>query len=161
MRKLFSISVIVLLTFLFAINGCQCKKSFSTNPLGIQMEFEDGSEILYKGDVSKSDAEELGEFLKEVGYIGEEDNPVSVQLLGEDGIIKIRFVVEDRVFNDEKTLQNWDYATNDLQNRLYKGKRIEVHLCDPDFNTKKVIHPGEGESGPDTQKGGYGKRGPT
>lgn len=158
MRKLLSLSLVVLISLLFAFNGCQCKKSWSTNPLGIKLEFEDGSEIFYRGDVSKSDAEELGEYLKEVNYIGDEDHPVSVQLLGEDGVIKVRFVLQEWAFNDEKTLKSWDNNAVALYQKLYEGEKVEVHLCDGEFNTKKVIHPEEVLSGGGEKKG---KMGPT
>jgi preprotein translocase subunit SecF len=118
---------------------CECKKSFSTNPLGIKMEFEGGSEIHYRGNVAKSDAEELGEYLKEVGYFNDE-NPVSVQLLGDDDALKVRFVVKEKVFSDKQTINRWQKFARDIKIKLYNDEKIEVHLCDMNFKTKEVVY---------------------
>ncbi|MGJ8684961.1 MAG: hypothetical protein ACSHWW_10080 [Nonlabens sp.] len=95
-----------------------------------------GVEVYYKPDTLKEKAQELSEMLSENGY--GKDGDVSFQIV-KDSIININMVTQEKYYTDT----SMDYALNAVSMlsalEIFKGEKVQLHVCDEVFNKKRSL----------------------
>lgn len=95
-----------------------------------------GTEIYYKGDVTKEDATKLGERLKESEF--SDGTRKSIQLLKEEGVWQFRMVVLPEFAEDEMMRNTFRQMCLELSSH-FEGEQVVVHICDNELKTLHVV----------------------
>ena len=96
-------------------------------------------EVYYKDDASLDEAQRLGNFLKQIGFLGNE-KAASVQVDKKTGNYTVRFVYDKDYF--EKTPGVEDFfkeLTARMSAELFGGSHVDIVLSDKFFNDFKTI----------------------
>ncbi len=115
-------------------------KSFKTlgpfKSFGHKVEAAKG-EVYYLEPVTKPEAEKLAQLLKKIRYF--DGKHKSIQMLRKGTLTQLRFVVHADAEKNPKTLPAFKQLGTNIQTALFPKGKVEVHLCDPAFNTVKVV----------------------
>ncbi len=97
------------------------------------------TEIFYDGQsVTAEDAENLGSYLQQIGFIDE--SAKSIELAKSGSTWQFRMVVQQRYVDDPDYEEVFQTFANDLSADLFNGEPLEFHLCDELFVTLKAIY---------------------
>lgn len=108
----------------------------SCNPYGKKKEF--GSiEVYYKKGVSNEEVDKLGNYLKDNGWNDGETK--TVQLVKSGDIYQVRVVVKKGIDQDPEYISLFKVVANELSYEVFNGKTVEIHLCDENLKTLKVV----------------------
>ncbi len=94
-------------------------------------------EVYYLEPVTKPEAEKLAQLLKKIRYF--DGKHKSIQMLRKGTLTQLRFVVHADAEKNPKTLPAFKQLGTNIQTALFPKGKVEVHLCDPAFNTVKVV----------------------
>jgi hypothetical protein len=97
------------------------------------------TEIFYNGQsVTAEDAESLGSYLQQIGFIDESAKSIALDKSG--SIWQFRMVVQQGYLDEPDYEEVFQIFANDLSVDLFNGEPLEFHLCDELFVTLKVIY---------------------
>lgn len=117
----------VVATFLVACNDYGTKKTFGKG------------ELYYTENVTETEADSVGAFLNEMGYLNDEKE-TSIQLDKVGETYKIRLVVGEQYQEKDSSLDISFKALGFMASQqVFDGKDVEVDLCDDQLKTKRTI----------------------
>jgi hypothetical protein len=108
----------------------------SCNDLGTKKEYN-GVELYYKGDVTETEADALGVFLKETGF--SDGSRKTIQLLKNGSTYEMHMVVIDGYQDKEDWTASVSEYAGMISDNVFKGASVEMHLCDENMKTLKVL----------------------
>lgn len=97
-------------------------------------------ELFYTENVQKAEAQRLGNYLLKSGYFDDEKEK-SVQLEKAGDLYQVRLVMKDGAEEDTTTVRQVKSFGAAISRHVFDGKKIELHICDDYFETKKVVPP--------------------
>ena len=109
---------------------------FACNRYGQEKTFQN-VRLFYTDNIEESEADSLGEYLIRSGFAQGESK--TIQLDREKQVYQFRIVVKDTL------LENEDYLTMArlfgwrLSSEVFDDRAVEMHFCDKELETQKVI----------------------
>jgi hypothetical protein len=97
----------------------------------------DNTDIYYLEPVSRQDAERLGKFLVAEEFI--DGNPKTVQVRRQQGTYQFRMVIKEGLQADQGILHHAAVFCNQLSRQVFGGATVEIHLCDNQLETLRVV----------------------
>ena len=131
MKRKNILSTILVLTVLMAV-GLACSS------YGTKLDFNNG-ELYYTDNVTEADAKKLGEYLVKSGFFG--GKKVTVQLDKSGATYQFRMVVMPEKQSDEATLILMKAFAGEISEEVFGGAPTELHICDDQLKTVKVLQP--------------------
>jgi hypothetical protein len=108
------------------------------NQHGTKLEFN-GGELYYTDNVTEAEAKKLGEYLvKETFFDGQKK---SVQLDKSGSTYQFRMVVKKELQNDDSFTANAKVAATEISENVFNKAPTEVHICDENLKTIRVVKP--------------------
>ena len=104
-----------------------------------------GSDLYYASSVTTAEAKRLRRHLLETQTFDEAAG--TFQLNKEGSKYQFRMMVQPRAENDQQTVFASDALGMRLSGAVFGGKVVEVHLCDENFDTLRVVDPIGGSGG--------------
>ena len=123
-------NAIILVFTLFLIN---------CDNYGTLLEFND-NELYYTPSVSEREAYRLGEYLVDGGFF-DSNSSLSVQLDKTGNTYEFRMVIKKGIEKDEEFIQIAKIFANDLSEYVFNGFNVDIHLCDENLSTIRVVVP--------------------
>lgn len=97
-----------------------------------------GTEIRYDSQqVAKEKVEELGRYLVETEFVDGAEK--TVELAKNDGIWQFRMVVQDEYIDNQEYIDITSIFAAQLSQDVFEGEEVEIHYCDSNLETIKVI----------------------
>ncbi len=96
-------------------------------------------EVYYKDGADQGEARRLGEYLRR--NVAQGTNRRTVQLVKIDNTYRVRIVISAQGVHDPKIQQSWRATGADVKSQVFQNQPLEVHLCDRNLETKKVLNP--------------------
>jgi len=98
-----------------------------------------GGDLYYTSSVREAEAKKLGEYLTQGKFFDGSPKSVQIQKSGED-IWEFRMVVKERYDKDEKLAEDMKEVAAELSKNVFEGALVNVHLCDSQFKTLRVVN---------------------
>lgn len=95
-----------------------------------------GSDLFYTASVTETEAKAFGNYLVTDGFFAK---PQTAQLNREKDTFQFRFMVEPGRQNDAQFQAVCTAITTRLSHQVFGDAPVEIHLCDHNFQTLKVI----------------------
>lgn len=128
-NKIFLFSLI-LLTFVVACNPYGKKKTYGN------------LDLYYTKNVTEEEVDRLGHYLLESGFADREGKgEKTVQLNKENGKYQFRAVIKKEFRNNPDYELILRLFANELKESVFDNKELEIHNCDEELKTIKVLHP--------------------
>lgn len=108
----------------------------SCNDYGTKLEIED-TELYYTDDITEDEAEDIGEYLKDEGFT--EGDEKTVQIAKDGDTYQFRMVVKEGYEDDDDFEVTAFKFIYDLSNDVLDGEPVELHMCDEELETLKVV----------------------
>lgn len=108
------------------------------NPLGSVLKYDDGR-LYYTKSVTQAEASKLGDYLTKELAFGATPEFVQVNKAGDK--IEFRTTVRKGAEQDPAQVANAKELASLLSRHVFGGASVEVHLCDDQFKTLKVVQP--------------------
>jgi len=126
-----------LLVLLFCVSGLAACSSYGTK---VTFEGNKG-EVYYKGDsVTESDAKAVGKFLEDESYFQNDDRGRSVQISRENGHIKARFVLDEKVIDSMADAdKNFALIGAAMSKDVFNNTPVDVIYADEYFKDFKTV----------------------
>lgn len=105
---------------------------------GEKLEYN-GGEVYYTENVTKQEAQKLGEYLVAQKFF--DGNPKTVQLDKSGSTYQFRMVVQKEKQNDEATAVIMKVFAQQISSDVFNDAPVELHICDESLKTLKVIKP--------------------
>jgi hypothetical protein len=98
-------------------------------------------EVYYKGDsVTDADAKATGQFLQEQEYFLNDDKGRSVQISRENGIVTVRFVVDEKALEKIPNAdQTFELLGAMMSRQIFKDTPVKVIYSDDEFRDIKTL----------------------
>jgi hypothetical protein len=106
-------------------------------PSAAGLEFNRGELYYFTASMSRDDAEFLGQYLLRDGFFA--GHPVNVQLRKDGQMLQFRLPVRQGLEKDESYLATCRKFAKELSKAVLHGGPVEVHLCDANFRTLRVV----------------------
>jgi hypothetical protein len=109
------------------------------NPHGKEIKLNGGSQLFYTSNVTEAEARKLADYLNEVTENA--PNAGTFQLNKRGDVYEVRMVVKDGVADDtsnDALMQLWGLG---LSIKVFDKAPVEVHLCDRQLKTIRVLPP--------------------
>jgi hypothetical protein len=97
-----------------------------------------GGDLYYVSSVKETEAKKLGEYLTQGGFF--DGSPISVQIQKSRDIWEFRMVVKQGYEKDEKIVEDMKEVAAELSKNVFEGAPVNVHLCDSQFKTLRVVN---------------------
>lgn len=104
---------------------------------GTKLEFN-GSQVFYTKNVTEAEAKKLGDYLVK-GEFFSDQNKGTVQLDKSGDTYQFRMVVKEGVAIDDKLVALFKTVATELSKNVFNGAKVEIHLCDSNLKTLKVV----------------------
>lgn len=125
MRYITSIAILLII--------CSCTGYGEKIPYG-------KSEVYYTDNVSKEQAQKLGDYLQANQFF-QEGRKISVQLDKAADTMLFRMVVLDNFVNDSSYIENAKFSVSKLSKDVFDMKPTIFHFCDDHFKTVRIVRP--------------------
>ncbi|MBC8044956.1 MAG: hypothetical protein IAF08_16075 [Rhizobacter sp.] len=119
----------LLCVVLIGLTGCGASR-------GKALEFN-GGELYYTKAVTEAEARKLGDYLVEGKFF--DGTKKSAQLNKEGAAYEFRVVVKDGAEKDEQNAVLFQQIAQELSQNVFGGAAVNVHLCDAQLKTLRVI----------------------
>jgi hypothetical protein len=106
-------------------------------PTTAGLEFNRGELYYFTASMSRDDAEILGQYLLRDGFFA--GQPVNVQLRKQGEMLQFRLPVKQGLEKDESYVATCGKFAKELSKAMLHGGPVEVHLCDTNFRTVRVV----------------------
>ncbi len=114
------------------------KKVVQAQELLSQLVVIDQTEIFFDGlNVTSEDAEQLGLFLKDVGFI--DGVPKSIQIDREGSVWQFKMIVSDVYIDNLEYTEIYKEFAKQISEDFYNSAPVEIHLCNDYFETMQVV----------------------
>jgi hypothetical protein len=139
MKKITRLSVILSLLFATGLASC--------NNYGKKIKIEGTkAEVYYKDGATESEAQKVGDYLKEAGYLPA-DKGASVQVTKENGEYTVRFVYNKEYYDKTDGLDAvFKEYSGKMSKEIFGGKKVNIALADDKFKDYKKIAGTENET---------------
>lgn len=97
----------------------------------------DGTDVYYKDGVTKEEAVSLGTFLEESSFTN--GKAKSVQIVKQDDTYQFRMVIKDGYEDDPEYIEMAEAYSASISSSVFHGAQVEMHLCDKDLETLRVV----------------------
>jgi hypothetical protein len=131
MKRTNFLTTILVLTILLTV-GLAC------TGYGTKLEYNNG-ELYYTDKVTEAEAKKLGDYLVKSGFFS--GKKITVQLDKEGATYQFRMVVMPEKQNDETTLELLKVFAAGISKEVFGGAPTELHVCDEQLKTLKVLKP--------------------
>ena len=128
MKTLRTIALLISASLAFALTSC--------DNWGEKLTFN-GGDLYYTENVTKDDADKLGNWLVENEFFDGKEK--SVQLDKKEGSYHVRMVVGEEFREDEVYKAQVGVFATLIETSVFKGNNVEIHMCDESFKTLHVI----------------------
>ena len=125
------ISGILVLAILLSV-GLGCSKH------GTKLEIN-GGELFYTANITADEAQTLGDYLVEGNFF--DGKRKSVQLDKSGSTYQFRMVVKPELRNDKSYRETCKLAAKDFSTNVFNDEPVEIHICDENFKTIRVVKP--------------------
>lgn len=98
----------------------------------------DSTELYYTDEVTEAEADALGDYLKEIEF-NDDDETITVQLTKEGDTYQFRMVMKEGYADDDETIEMAEEFAYFLSRDVFDGEEVEMHLCDEELKTLKVV----------------------
>ena len=105
---------------------------------GTLLEFN-GGELYYTPSVSEREAYRLGEYLVDSEFFNGELKTVQLDKTG--NTYNFRMVTKKGIEKDEEIIGIIKIFANDLSENVFNGFNVDIHLCDENLSTIRVVVP--------------------
>jgi hypothetical protein len=95
------------------------------------------SDLYYTENISKEDAQRLGDYLNDNGFFG--NRSLSVKIDQDKSGYIFSIPVDKAKLEDQEALNNLRKVSDLLSKEVFSGKQFEIHLTDNRFNNIKTI----------------------
>jgi hypothetical protein len=109
----------------------------SCDNYGTKLTF-DSTDVYYTDEVTEAEAQALGEFLQESDFTDGDDTK-TVQLTKDGDTYQFRMVVKEGYEDDEDYELIAQYFAFSISEEVFDGEEVEIHLCDDELKTLKVV----------------------
>lgn len=107
---------------------------------GTKLKVGDEDELYYTDKVTEDEAKKMGDFLLENKILFVNDgNTVSAQMDKDGDVVIVRFVVQEKFFEDKTIHNQFQMIADMLSFRLYNGGPVEAHICNDKLKTQKAM----------------------
>ncbi len=106
------------------------------NSYGTKLEYGKG-ELYYTKNVTEAEAKKLGDYLTKIKFY--EGDGKTAQLDKSGDTYQFRLVVKEGLDKDEKYIAAGQEAAVEFSKNVFDGAKVEVHLCDNQLKTLKVV----------------------
>jgi hypothetical protein len=132
MRKVIHLSSVLLLWLAVSLTAC--------NDYGKKVKIEGTKgDVYYKDGATESQAEKVGNYLKEVGFIGNEKR-ASIQLEKDNGEYTVRFVYDKDFYEKNKSFEEvFKQMGAKLSEDIFDGEKVNIALADNKFKDYEII----------------------
>lgn len=100
------------------------------------------SELFYTANVTAEEAQVVGNYLDDNGAFPD-DHAVTVQLDKPLGAYQVRFCVKPGAADDADVLNYYRDIRSGIADKILPGTDVEVHLCDQNMVTMRVLRAGD------------------
>ena len=100
------------------------------------------SELFYTANVTADEAQDVGNYLDDKGLFPD-DRAVTVQLDKPFGAYQVRFCVRPEAAGDADVVNFYRDLRTDIANDVFQAADVEVHLCDQNMVTVRVLRLGD------------------
>lgn len=118
-------------------------KTLRAVPSAAGLEFNRGELYYFAASMSRDDAEFMGQYLLRDGFFA--GQPVNVQLRKEGETLQFRLPVRQGREKDESYRTTCRKFAKELSKAVLHGGPVEVHLCDTNFRTLRVVQSAGGK----------------
>lgn len=108
---------------------------FTSGP-GPSVTLGPGQAIHYQGSITEAQASSAGDVLKKEGLLANGQR-ATIQLVGEDEGIKLRFVIKNEAINDPSAKELFGDLGFAVSRDVFEGKPLQVELCNDKLETQK------------------------
>lgn len=96
-------------------------------------------ELYFVPPVTEQQAQRLGQYLVDAGFLDEE--PAGVQIRKEGKYYQFRMVAKKGIELDSVFITGLKELCKELSENVFKGNPVEIHICDDYFETVRVVVP--------------------
>ena len=96
-----------------------------------------GVQLFHTSDITDSEATKLGNYLVKSGFA--DGVPKTVQLNKSGDTYEFRMVVKKGIEQDQEYCNLGKLMAAELSSELFNGKSVDVHFCDENLETLKVL----------------------
>jgi hypothetical protein len=107
---------------------------------GTEIQLRNGSQLYYTSAVTETEARQLANHL-ETQFLKDSSNRGTIQLHRSENTYQVRFVVKEWSETNDLTVLGFQVYGVRVSQEVFNGAPVEVHLCDPSFNTVRVLKP--------------------
>lgn len=104
---------------------------------GKRLEFNRG-QLFYTSSVTETESNRLGEYLLNKGFFS--GQPVSAQINKVDTTYEFRFVIREGYETSNELISTSREFAHLLSQDVFNSAPVNIHLCNDNFETIKVIH---------------------
>lgn len=108
--------------------------------LGSRLEFN-GGELYYTSQVTKQEAQKLGECLVEQDFFDGKEKSVQLDKEGETYVFRavVKKELQENIANNATLDPVFKFIALGMSVNVFGGSPVEIHLCDGSFKTLRVI----------------------
>ncbi len=110
-------------------------KLIKTLPWSAKLMYGKG-ELYYTDPISPSEAQALGEWLRQNGFFTE-TKATAVHFGREQGVHQLRFVIDQSRLGDPQIIGAFIEFSRAIAEQVFGSTAVLVHLCDQEFHTLK------------------------
>ncbi len=133
-KKHFTNISILIFTMLFSVMLVGCGADFGT-----KINFGENNELYYTENVTKEQAQALGDYLVKGEFFANDGNERTVQLNKSGSTYEFRMVVKTGLEQDQATVDLMKDVAIELSANVFNGETVDVHLCDDTLKTLRVV----------------------
>jgi hypothetical protein len=126
-------SLLIVLCLMSAVVLTGCGGAYGTKLI-----FNAG-ELYYTSDVPLTKANELGNYLVKEGFF--DGQRKSVQIRKDGNTWEFRVVVKKGIDQDPQFVDIFKQLAVELSEKVFNGERVDVHMCDEQLKTLRVLVP--------------------
>ncbi len=128
------IFIFMLICFLMLLLSACSAQGKSITVMGTE------TKIYYDGkDVTKEDAEALGATMLKNDYLDIDDVERAFMLAKDNDVWQFKMIIDSSLLNNPENDFLFGATASQMSREHFNDEKVEIHLCDDSFNTRKVI----------------------
>ncbi|MBP1924788.1 hypothetical protein J2Z76_000641 [Sedimentibacter acidaminivorans] len=114
-------------------------KVVEPNDYGTKLTFGENNELYYTENVTVEEAQVLGDYLVKQDFFADDGNLRSIQLNKAGNTYEVRIIIKKGLEEDQSVIDSMEFLATDLSINVFNNKDIDIHLCDDNFETLRVV----------------------
>jgi hypothetical protein len=106
---------------------------------GTKLTFGENNELYYTENVTVEEAQSLGDYLVSQDFFADDGNLRSIQLNKSGTTYEFRMIIKKGLEQDESVIDSMEFLATDLSSNVFDNKDLDIHLCDENFETLRVV----------------------